>query len=186
MKNRLNFILGMFITFVICITTVNMSYASTRTDQKNATKKYYSLVKNKEGYYKIVDINGDKIKDLLWMDRSSGNYKIYTYKNGKLRRLANVCYAKGGDMFYNTKSHKVAMFRGQFGGNETLVYSVGKTSLKRIRTYDISRDRSHTPITTDYRINNKKVSKSTYRASLKSYIRGWGAVSGGIKPYNCL
>ena len=85
MKKLSKILFGVIAAFILCITSVNFSEASIKTDQKNAIKKYHSLVKVTSGDYKIVDINGDKVKDLLWMDTDSGYYKVYTYRNNKLK-----------------------------------------------------------------------------------------------------
>ena len=166
MKKIAKILFGMITVFILCITSLNFSEASVKQDQKNATKKYYALMKNGSGDYKIVDINGDKVKDLLWIDTSSGYYKVYTYRNSKLKCMKKFDYCKGGNIYYNTKKHMVIMVRGQFGGRETYVYSAQKTSLKYIKKYSIEYDRSSGKNKTIYRINNKKVSKSTYIKSL--------------------
>ena len=165
MKKISKCIFTILTVFILCITNVNLSHASIKQDQKYATKKYESLVKKGSGHYKIVDINGDKVKDLLWIDTSTEYYKVYTYRNKKLKCMKKIMYARGGDIYYNTKTHKIVMVRGQFGGSETYAYS-------------IEYDRSSGKNNTIYRINNKKVSKSTYEKSLNSQIKGSKTVRG--------
>ena len=114
-----------------------LSEASGKTDQKNAIKAYRSLVQDGSCYYKIVDINGDNVKELLLMDKSYeyaevGYYKVYTYRNGKLECLKKFDYCRGGNLYYNTKKHMVIMVRGLLGGRETYVYTAQKNSLKKI------------------------------------------------------
>ena len=178
MKKISKCIFTILTVFILCITNVNLSHASIKQDQKYATKKYESLVKKGSGHYKIVDINGDKVKDLLWIDTSTGYYKVYTYRNKKLKCMKKFMYARGGDIYYNTKTHKIVMVRGQFGGSETYAYTAQKTSLKYIKKYSIEYDRSSGKNKTIYRINNKKVSKSTYEKSLNSQIKGSKTVRG--------
>ena len=173
MKKFSKILFGVIAALVLCITSVNFSEASIKTDQKNAIKKYHSLVKNDSCYYKIVDINGDKVKDLLLMDRSYesaevGYYKVYTYRNGKLKCLKKFDYCRGGNLYYNTKKHMVIMVRGLFGGRETYVYTVQKNSLKCTKKYSIDYDRSSGKNKTIYRINDKKVSKSKYLKALSA------------------
>ena len=168
MKKFSKILFGVIAAFILCITSVNFSEASIKTDQKNAIKKYHSLVKVTSGDCKIVDINGDKVKDLLWMDTDSGYYKVYTYRNNKLKCLKKFDYARGGNLYYNTKKHMVIMVRGLFGGRETYVYTVQKNSLKRTKKYSIDYDRSSGKNKTIYRINDKKVSKSKYLKTLSA------------------
>ena len=168
MKKFSKILFGVIAALVLCITSVNFSEASIKTDQKNAIKKYHSLVKNDSCYYKIVDINGDKVKDLLLMDKyrtdEGAYYKVYT----KLKCLKKFDYARGGNLYYNTKKHMVIMVRGLFGGRETYVYTVQKNSLKRTKKYSIDYDRSSGKNKTIYRINDKKVSKSKYLKTLSA------------------
>ena len=136
MKKYKKILFGVMAALVLCVTSVNFSEASVKTDQKNAIKAYRSLVQDGSCYYKIVDINGDNVKDLLLMDKSYeyaevGYYKVYTYRNGKLKCLKKFDYCRGGNLYYNTKKHMVIMVRGLFGGRETYVYTAQKNSLKK-------------------------------------------------------
>ena len=172
MKKFSKILFGVIAAFILCITSVNFSEASIKTDQKNAIKKYHSLVKNDSCYYKIVDINGDKVKDLLLMDKyrtdEGAYYKVYTYRNGKLKCLKKFDYCRGGNLYYNTKKHMVIMVRGQFGGHDTYVYTVQKNSVKKIKKFTeshlfIGNSRKYI-----YEIDNKKVSKSKYLKTLSA------------------
>ena len=158
---------------VLCITSVNFSEASVKTDQKNAIKAYRSLVQDGSCYYKIVDINGDNVKDLLLMEKQSeynegGYYKVYTYRNGKLKCLKKLAYGRGGNLYYNTKKHMVIMVIGLLGGRETYVYTAQKNSLKKISKFTIDYEATSTGKKTIYRINGKKVSKSKYIKTLST------------------
>lgn len=173
MKKYSKTLFGVIAALILCITSVNFSEASIKTDQENAIKKYRSLVKDGSCYYKIVDINGDNVKDLLLMDKygkydMGGYYKIYTYRNNKLKCLKNFDYCRGGNLYYNTKKHMVIMVRGLLGGRETYVYTAQKTSLKKIKKFDTYHEMVGNTRKTIYRIDNKKVSKSKYLKALSS------------------
>lgn len=168
MKKIAKILFGMITVFILCITSLNFSEASIKQDQKNAVKKYYALMKNGSGDYKIVDINGDKVKDLLWIDTSTGYYKVYTYRNSKLKCLKKFDYCRGGNLYYNTKKHMVIMVRGLLGGRETYVYTAQKNSLKKISKFTIDYEATSTGKKTIYRINGKKVSKSKYIKTLST------------------
>ena len=79
MKKYKKILFGVIAALVLCVTSVNFSEASVKTDQKNAIKAYRSLVQDGSCYYKIVDINGDNVKDLLLMDKS------YEYAESRTR-----------------------------------------------------------------------------------------------------
>lgn len=168
MKKIAKILFGMITVFILCITSLNFSEASIKQDQKNAVKKYYALMKKGSGDYKIVDINGDKVKDLLWIDTSTGYYKVYTYRNSKLKCLKKFDYCRGGNLYYNTKKHMVIMVRGLLGGRETYVYTAQKNSLKKISKFTIDYEATSTGKKTIYRINGKKVSKSKYIKTLST------------------
>ena len=168
MKKIAKMLFGMITVFILCVTSLNFSEASIKQDQKNAVKKYYALMKNGSGDYKIVDINGDKVKDLLWIDTSTGYYKVYTYRNSKLKCLKKFDYCRGGNLYYNTKKHMVIMVRGLLGGRETYVYTAQKNSLKKISKFTIDYEATSTGKKTIYRINGKKVSKSKYIKTLST------------------
>ena len=168
MKKIAKILFGMITVFILCVTSLNFSEASIKQDQKNAVKKYYALMKNGSGDYKIVDINGDKVKDLLWIDTSTGYYKVYTYRNSKLKCLKKFDYCRGGNLYYNTKKHMVIMVRGLLGGRETYVYTAQKNSLKKISKFTIDYEATSTGKKTIYRINGKKVSKSKYIKTLST------------------
>ena len=171
MKKYKKILFGVIAALVLCVTSVNFSEASVKTDQKNAIKAYRSLVQDGSCYYKIVDINGDNVKDLLLIEKQSeynegGYYKVYTYRNGKLKCLKKFDYCRGGNLYYNTKKHMVIMVRGLLGGRETYVYTAQKNSLKFTKKYSLDYDRSSGKHKTIYRINDKKVSKSKYLKTL--------------------
>ena len=76
MKKIAKILFGMITVFILCITSLNFSEASVKQDQKNATKKYYDLMKNGSGDYKIVDINGDKYYGIYYVnDGIVGDYR---------------------------------------------------------------------------------------------------------------
>ena len=90
MKKYKKILFGVIAALVLCVTSVNFSEASVKTDQKNAIKAYRSLVQDGSCYYKIVDINGDNVKDLLLMDKSYeyaevGYYKVYTVQKNSFK-----------------------------------------------------------------------------------------------------
>ena len=173
MKKYKKILFGVIAALVLCVTSVNFSEASVKTDQKNAIKAYRSLVQDGSCYYKIVDINGDNVKDLLLMDKSYeyaevGYYKVYTYRNGKLKCLKKFDYCRGGNLYYNTKKHMVIMVRGLLGGRETYVYTAQKTSLKQIKRFTESHPFVGNTRKYIYEIDNKKVSKSKYLKTLSA------------------
>ena len=171
MKKYKKILFGVIAALVLCVTSVNFSEASVKTDQKNAIKAYRSLVQDGSCYYKIVDINGDNVKDLLLMDKSYeyaevGYYKVYTYRNGKLKCLKKLAYGRGGNLYYNTKKHMVIMVIGYHAAHDTYVYTAQKNSLKKTKTFSTYRQFVEGNEKFFYEINNKRVSKSKYLKTL--------------------
>ena len=179
MKKVTKILFSLVIVFSVCIGSVNMSFATIKQDQQRAVSKYHQFLKGKSGYYAIVDINGDNVKDLLWKDTKeedymgSRYYKIYTYRYGKLKCIKKFMYAKGGNMYYNTKTHKVIMERCYFTGKGTYVYKIKKTSTKLVKHLEYSNLFNENHVREEcYKINGKKVSKSTFNKSLSYAKRG--------------
>ena len=152
---------------------------------------------NKSTVVQQMDLNGDDTPELMIGSyQGSGSFSIighaYTCSDGKAKKLTVQDYMKASNTKYEVykkgSSRRVEgtyTVRAGFGYYDTVraVYQFKGSKVSYINRYVIGNSGN----TKTYYVNGKKVSKSSYDSSLKSFHKGWKKQSGteyaGITSY---
>lgn len=131
-------ILSVFMCFTTTVPTMAASSA-----YRAAVSSYMNYMRGKTGYYKIIDVDGNGIPELIANNRTRGyNYnEIQTYNPQTKRniRVAKIGYGKGQNMPFKVSRtcHTVMLPNGNTGG---MLYSIYKIISKEEKTEVLSQD----------------------------------------------
>lgn len=150
MKKRILQILGitlcMALIFPVHVQAANEKGAEAKACYKKFIKKKkaaydaeYGEYGEWEGNYKIVDINGDKIPELLVVGLNGKSY-IYTYntQKNKMKKLKSQELFQMDSLrprlFYSTKKHKVVLMSAHSASMEFVTYKYKGKKIKKEST----------------------------------------------------
>lgn len=161
-------VLAAFMCFTMTVPTMAASSV-----YREAVASYMSYMRDKTGYYKIIDVDGNGIPELLMNNRTRGyNYnEIRTY-NPRTKRNMNVAvvgYGKGIAMPFEVSKtcHTVMLPNANTGGLSYTIFKISGTSARKI----VRADRYNGKFQTGYALNEKKVSKSKYNKTIAKYMK---------------
>lgn len=136
-----------------------------------AVASYRSYVRGKRGNYKIVDIDGNGIPELIMHNCSWGLNEVRTYnpKTRKNIRLGSIGYGKGYNMVmkYSRKCHTVMLSNYNTGGAMYYIYKIKGTKSTRV----VKAEAFNGKFDSGYKINGRKVSHSTYNRMINKYMK---------------
>lgn len=178
-------VLALCLSFTVQPAVHAASIAKKTTAAKKAYKKY---IKNKKGYYKIVNLGGDKVPELIvslqTSDSFGGSNKVYRfdYKSKKMKRMIKfssskcVCIA-----YYNKAKHQVCFSSAHASDLNNYFYTMKENKLVRTASYE--RDSRGVNGST-YLINKKNYSKSEYTKALNNAKKGFKKANSKMKKYS--
>ena len=110
----------------------------------------------------IVDLDKNKIPELLCFDNKSWKALVYTYnvKKKKMILLCSCNSGKGYGSYYNAKNHQVALYNCTTGGVKFSIYKIKGTKATRQTIYKSTRI---SPGNSSYKKNSKKISSSSWQ-----------------------
>lgn len=161
-------ILSVFMCFTTTVPTMAASSA-----YRAAVSSYMNYMRGKTGYYKIIDVDGNGIPELIANNRTRGyNYnEIQTYNPQTKRniRVAKIGYGKGQNMPFKVSRtcHTVMLPNGNTGGMLYSIYKINGTSAKEI----VKAECFNGKFQKGYAINGKKVSKAKYDKTIVKYMK---------------
>jgi len=136
--------------------------------QADIYKTYFNRAfkNDSKAKYKLVDIDGNGIKEMLVVGRS-GEY-VYTI-NKKTNRVVKLededDAGSKARIYYNTSRNTVAFYSVDEGDTSIEVYKISGTSCKKVADFEIEKERYGTY----YEYNDRRVSKTTYNNQLAKY-----------------
>ena len=176
MKKKVKQLCCILLAVILCMGMTVPAMAASSRYYNAAVSSYKKYVKGKRGSYKIVDIDGNGIPELLMHNSSAGINEIRTYnpKTRKNVRAASVGYGKGYNfpIKYSRTCHTVMLCNANTGGTEYCIYRVRGTKATRI----VKAERFNGRFQKGYKVNGKRVSGSTYSRSVKKYMHKAGVV----------
>lgn len=128
-------------------------------------------------YYTHKDLNGDGVDELITQPGLGYcSELVYTYKKGKVKRIAAFGNYWGISKYYKKKG--VLLCEGDYGGLSGQIYYKLKgtklvTKARREGTYDMETDKTAYA----YYVNERKVSKQKYNSYVKQLTKGAKAKS---------
>ena len=122
MKKKVKQLCCILLAVILCMGMTVPAMAASSRYYNAAVSSYKKYVKGKRGSYKIVDIDGNGIPELLMHNSSAGINEIRTYnpKTRKNVRAASVGYGKGYNfpIKYSRTCHTVMLCNANTGGTE--------------------------------------------------------------------
>ncbi len=185
MKNLNKVLLTVLFAVLLFPLLLCRANASKASKAKKAYKKYVSAHTLSDPYmygmknpdYKIVDVNGDKIPELLFVNRKDFYVEVWTFRGGKMRCMFKEIIGKSASFAYKKSKHQVAVIHMHTSGCSMQIYKAKKTKLKetkKLLTYGDACKIGYTNNesmrgTTVYLINKKKVKKKAFKKSWNKY-----------------
>ena len=176
MKKRAKQLCCILLTVILCTGMTVPAMAASSRYYNAAVSSYRNYMRGKRGSYRIVDVDGNGIPELLMHNSSAGINEVRTY-NPRTRR--NVCvgsigYGKGYNLpiKYSRKCHTVMVCNANTGGNIYYIYKINGTKATRV----VKAERFNGKFQRGYRINGRKVSGTTYNRTVNNYMKNASTV----------
>lgn len=158
---------------MICLLCLSGT-AFAKTKAEDATDAYNRFIGTHSlASVVIVDLDNNKIPELLCFDKDTFKSLVYSYSPSKKKmiRLCSIDSGKGYGSYYNVKKHKVALFSCSTGGSTFKVYKIKGTKAIKKATY--TNTRKYPTFDYTYKKNKKKLSYATWNKQVSSITRKW-------------
>lgn len=137
--------------------------------KKNLTERKYP-----DRYKKLYDINQDGVPEMIlsYMSGVRYGYKIYTYRNGKVKCLKTFI---GGCGIYYKKSKKyiAVMQSGGAADNMITIYKMKGGKLKKVVAYRSKSFYTGNNLQINYYKDETKISESSYYEYINDIFSNW-------------
>ncbi|MCM1181363.1 MAG: hypothetical protein NC347_13990 [Clostridium sp.] len=163
------------ITVTLCIllsavfaAVIPSQAASKAVKAKKAYKEYLSNIMKQPDFreyaglefgsifFAVLDISGDKVPELIVKESytAPAGYWVYTYRNGKVKKLKEMNYYSGGEIeAVYPKKHIIKVYEGDDWDSDWIYYRVTGSKMKvAARTKNGK-----------YYVNGKSVTKTSYQ-----------------------
>lgn len=175
MKKNMISVSGLCMICLLCLpgTAFAKTKAEKATDAYNHFIGTHSLASAV-----IVDLDNNKIPELLCFDKGTFKSLVYSYSPSKKKmvRLCSIDSGKGYGSYYNVKKHQVALFSSNTGGTILKVYKIKGTKAIKKATYTSTR--KYPTFSYTYKKNKKKLSYATWNKQVSSITRKWKLFKG--------
>lgn len=172
MKRKV-FIHAMLIVLTLCLAfpmgvMAKMS-VKTKTKKAKACYEIFLNTSNAGGIpkhyldtYDIIDVNGDKVPELLYA--SYGTYKVYIFRynasKNKIEKVKSCMVGKAlPEIYYNKKKHMVCLVKADTAGSTFITYKFKGNKLKKVDKITYVNILHGGPT---YKCNGKKISEKTW------------------------
>lgn len=173
-KYRFKFLCLFTLCFICSTSTV-----CAQTKGEKARTAYNQFIANHSlSSAVIIDLDNNKIPELLCFDKDSFKSLVYTYKPSKKKivKLCSINSGKGYGSYYNAKKHQVALFSCSTGGSIYKIYKIkGTKAIKKV-TYISSR--KYPTFNYTYKKNGKKISYKSWNKAVSSITNKWKKFNG--------
>lgn len=182
MRKKMKQICCILLSLIMCfgMSTPTMAASS---KYKAAVASYRQLIGQSGGDYKIVDLDGNGVPELVVYNSSKWANEVYTYNvnTGKKKCLKSVGVGKGYNMRaqYFKKKHQVALPTANTGGNSLYIYKIkGQSATKSLEAEYLNGryGRFDPAYRQGYKINGKRVSYATYKKKVSSALKGFTSI----------
>lgn len=165
---------------LLCSATIPSFAANNKAAAARASyRAYIRQVSDGELAYKIVDVDGNGIPELIIHGSGFLENEVYTYRYSDRKRikLKGVKYGKGYAMKlkYNTKKHQVEIPRGDTGGYIIRFYKVKGTKLSQIKKFEYRNSKHYKKY--GFFVDGKKVSEKSFNKKYNAATKGFRAVN---------
>ena len=177
MKKIILTISSLCMIYLLCLPVT----AFAKTNAENATDAYNTFIGNHSlASAVIVDLDNNKIPELLCFDKDTWKSSVYSYSpsKNKMVRLCSIDSGKGYGSYYNVKKHHVALFSCTTGGSIYKVYKIKGTKAIKKATYTSTRKYPSFDYT--YKKNKKKLSYAKWNKQVSSIAKKWKVFRGNF------
>ena len=181
MRRKRRHVLRTTITLLILGITTIQSFGSVSVfAADSATTRYKKYLRGKYCNYKIVDVDGNGVKELICSDSDLQYVFTYDKYSGGMIRLLEKGIGKGTAMpQYNRKKHQIWITSvAVHGESEDIVYRLSGRKLTKVTSFsfencrDWSKPKKYVWVKTYY-VNGRQVSKKTYNRKYKAAHKGF-------------
>lgn len=140
--------------------------------KKNITEKKYP-----DRYKKFYDINRDGTPEMI-VSYTSGvryGYKIYTYKNSKVKCMKTIIGGCG--IYYKKNKKQIAVMQsGGAADNIFTIYKMKNAKLTKVVSYQSKSSYTANGIKITYYRNKKKISEKKYNKYINEIFNNWNCM----------
>ena len=168
-------ILSLCMICMLCFPCTSLA----KTNNAKAREAYSRFIgKHSIASAVIVDLDNNKIPELLCFSRKNWKSIVYSYSPSKKKmvRLCSIDSGKGYGSYYNIKKHQVALFSCDTGGSRYKIYTIKGTKAIKKTTYTSSR--KYPSFNYIYKKNGKKISYSKWNKEVRSITKKWKTFKG--------
>lgn len=164
------------LTIMLGVIPGTKASASISKNSKSVTQAYHNKLdhgRKNDNPRVYVDINGDKVKECIYVHADVDAYDhyigIYGYKNNRVIRMKKIKYARGTNINYSKKKHRILVESEMFDGSEYSVYNVKKFKVRKVKSLNMMFVSTRSGKKIIYKINKKNVSAQTFKKQIKGY-----------------
>ena len=174
MKKALKRMLSLFLAItLIAVVPVSTNAASNASKAKAKYEAY--IEKNKSGIYqyKIVDIDKNKIPELIVIRYDKAKTYVYSYDTKKKAMVAvkTVSYGRGYGAWYNTSKHYVTISKGSTTDFTYTVYKIKGKKASKVTyfsgSYNVKTGKWK------YKYKKKSISTAKFKSYYKKYVTNY-------------
>ena len=169
----------LLVIYVLFCNNTNAEAASKAKEAKIAYAKYLqSVCPLDENIFWLIDINKDNTPELItaWNEGYSSItiHCVYTFKNGKIKRLANTIKKSSvirygeGDISYNSRTKTIAIYDGGTSNNNSFYAIAQNGKLKKVGEIGYHWYDDNSTVRKPF-LNGKWISKKKYNSTSKAF-----------------
>ena len=171
MKKKMKQLCCILTAVILCLSMLTPVYAAS-SKYNTAVKKYRKYMNSENSSnkcYKIVDIDGNGVPELLFHTWTDNRVCTYNPKTKRVVCLGIIGCGKGYylPIAYSRKTHCVMISNANTGGNIKEIYKINGTKAKLV----VRAEAFNGKFDSGYKVNGKKVRKSTYNKMIKKYMK---------------
>lgn len=182
MRKRMKQVCCILLAVMLCI-SMSVPTMAASAKYNAAVASYRQLINQSSGRYKVIDLDGNGVPELIVYNSSRWANQVYTYNTstGKKKCLKTVPVGKSYNARaqYSKSKHQVAFYTSNTGGNTIYIYTVkGLKVTKSLEAEYLNGryGRFDSAYRMGYKINGKRVSLSIYNKKVTAALKGFSVV----------
>ena len=182
MRKRMKQLSCILLAMMLCI-SMSVPTMAASAKYNRAVASYRQLINQSGGEYKVIDLDGNGIPELVVYNKSKWANEVYTYNasTGKKKCLKSIGVGKSysARAQYSKSKHQVAFFTANTGGSTEYGYTIkGQKGTKSLEAEYLNGrfGRFDPAYRAGYKINGTRVSYATYQKKLSSALKGFASI----------
>ncbi len=171
MKKRMKKWFCIVLTIITCMTmyTPVMAASAKYNAAVSSYRRYMANLWGSNKSYKIVDIDGNGIPELIAHTWTENSICTYNPRTKRTVCVASIGCGKGYylPILYSKKTHTVMICSASTGGNTKEIYKISGTRAKLV----LRAEAFNGKFESGYKVNGRKVSRYTYNKRINKYMK---------------